>query len=323
MRFLGRSLSLSLLFAGFSFCALAQEQNLTDAERTDLAGPVKSVSVRTATATGVIWSQPDGPTLVFPIWCHECEFDPNGNRTKLGQIIDGGFQGETVHLFFDGAGHITERIAEDATTGETVRREITGPFGNTEESSYRDGSLQSRVLFTYDQYGHRIDWLTLDGGGNQQGRTVVHTDKDGNDTEQWGYGKEGELLLHFRQTFDPKTKIEHFTSLDQSGSMKLTWTVTGGMLSSFWQLPGSPAEYGDGFRKTLVTIRSQVIIAVATGPVSALAFVTFTWTRSGAIRRASNGGTSPGTCFMRHTTTTKSTATETGHTVPSGFGLNH
>jgi hypothetical protein len=247
MRFPILSLSLSLLFAGFPLCAVAQERNLTDALRMDLAGPVKSVSVQTTTATGLVWSQPGGPTLVLPVWCHECEFDPNGNRTKFGQIIDGRFQGETVQLFFDGEGHVTERIAEDAATGETVRREIAGPFGNTEESSYRGGALQSRVLFTYDQYGHRIDWLTLDSGGNQQGRTVMHTDKDGNDTEQLDYGKEGELLLHVRHTFDPKTKIEHFTSFDQSGGVKLTWTVTGGMLSSFWELPGSQPEYGEGF----------------------------------------------------------------------------
>jgi hypothetical protein len=185
--------------------------------------------------------------LVIPVWCDECEFDPHGNRPKFGQIIDGRFRGETVHVFIDGQGHVTERIAEDATTGETIRREIAGPFGNTEESSYRDGALQSRVLFTYDQYGHRIDWLTLDGGGKQQGRTVVQTDKNGNDTEQWDYGKDGELLLHVRQTFDPKTKIERFTSFEQSGGVNLTWTVTGGILSSFWELPGLQSEYGDGF----------------------------------------------------------------------------
>jgi hypothetical protein len=246
MRFLGLSLSLLLLFAGFSLRALAQVQNLTDAQRVDLAGPVKSVSVETTTATGVVWSQPGGPSMVLPIWCHECEFDPNGNRTKFGR-----FQGETVHLFFDGQGNVTERVAADAETGETVRHEIAGPFGNTEETSYRGGALPSRVLFTYDQFRHRIDWLTLDAGGNQQGRTVVHTDKDGNDTEQWDYGKEEELLLHVRQTLDPKTKIEHFTSFDQSGGVKLTWTVTGGMLSAFRELPDSQSEYRDGFSEDI------------------------------------------------------------------------
>jgi len=246
MPLLRSSLILSLLFSGLCLSALAQQQSLTDVQRVDLAGPVKSVSTET-TRTDVVWSQPGGPALVVPIWCQECEFDPSGNRTKFGQMIDGRFQGEIVHLLVDGPGQVMERVAEDASTGETIRREIVEPFGNTEESLYRNGELQSRSLFNYDQYGHRIDWLILDGAGNQQGRTVVNTDKEGNYTEQWDWGKEGELRLHFRQTFDPKTKIEQFTSLDPSGGGKLTWTVIDGRLSSYWQLPGSSSEFGDGF----------------------------------------------------------------------------
>jgi hypothetical protein len=125
MRFLGLSLNLSLLVAGFSLCALAQVQNLTDAQRVDLAGPVKSVFMEATTATAV-WSQPSGPTLVLPIWCHECEFDPNGNRTKFGQIIDGRFQGETVHLFFAGQGNVTERVAADAERCGPMQRRAPG-----------------------------------------------------------------------------------------------------------------------------------------------------------------------------------------------------
>src|SRR5205823_1033487 len=56
---------------------------------------------------------------------------------------------------------------------------------------------------------------------------LVNTDKDGNDTERWDWGKGGELRLHFRQTFDPKTKVEQFASFDPSGGMKLTWTEIG------------------------------------------------------------------------------------------------
>lgn len=241
-----RHLSLSLVLLGFSVCAPAQQhQNLTDAERMDFVGPVKSVSVETTT-TDVVWNQPGGPALVLPVSCRECEFDPKGNRTKFGQIFDGHFQGETIHLLFDGQGHITGRFAEDAAS-QIVRREVVGPFGNTEESSYKDEELQSHVLFSYDPYGHQIDWLTLDGAGNQQGRTVVFTDKDGNDTEQWDYGKEGELLTHVRHTVDPKTKVEHFTSFEPSGGAKLMWTLVDKTLTSFWELPGSQPEYGEGF----------------------------------------------------------------------------
>lgn len=251
MRFLGRSLALFLLLlTACGMRARAQKQTPTDAQRMDLAGPVKSVSV-TAAQSGVVWNQPSGPTMVFPIWCSECEFDPNGKRTKFGQVIDGRFQGEIIHLLMDGQGHVTERVAEDASTGETIRREIVGPFGNNEEFSYHDGALRSHVLYSYDEYGHRIDWLTLDGAGNQQGRTVVRTNSDGNDTEQWDWGKEGELGLHVRQTFDPKTKVEQFTSFDPSGSVKLAWTVIDGKLSSYWQLSGSSPEYGDGFSEDI------------------------------------------------------------------------
>jgi hypothetical protein len=87
-----RSLVLSLLLTGCGIGALAQEQSLSDARRMDLVGPVKSVSV-TRTQTGVVWNQPGGPTMVAAILCSECEFDPNGNRTKYGQMIDGRFQG--------------------------------------------------------------------------------------------------------------------------------------------------------------------------------------------------------------------------------------
>ena len=250
MRLLRHAVTLAVLFSGLCLSALGQQQSLTDVQRVDLAGPVKSVSTET-TRTDVVWSQPGGPTLAIPIWCQECEFDPNGNRTKFGQMIDGRFQGEIIHLLLDGQGHVTERIAEDASTGETTRREIVGPFGNTEEFHYRNGELQSHVIFTYDPYGHRIDWLTSDGAGNQQGRTVVNTDKDGNHTEQWDWGKEGELLLHVRQTVDPKTQTEQFTSFDASGGIKLTWTVKDGKLSSYWQLPGSPSQYGDGFSENI------------------------------------------------------------------------
>jgi hypothetical protein len=73
---------------------------------------------------------------------------------------------------------VTERIAEDASTGETIRREIVGPYGNNEEFSYRNGELRAHVLYSYDEHGHMIDWLMLDGAGNQQGRTIVRTNSE-------------------------------------------------------------------------------------------------------------------------------------------------
>lgn len=57
MRFLRRSVVLSLLLTGCGIRALAQQQSLTDAQLMDLAGPVKSVSV-TTTQTGLCGINP-------------------------------------------------------------------------------------------------------------------------------------------------------------------------------------------------------------------------------------------------------------------------
>lgn len=76
---------------------------------------------------------------------------------------------------------------------------------------------------------------------------VVNTDEDGNNKEQWDWGKNGEFILHYTQTFDPKTQIENFTSFDENGSAKLAWIVIGGKLISYWQLPSEKPQFGDGF----------------------------------------------------------------------------
>lgn len=60
MRVLVRLVFLPLLFSGLCLSALAQQRSLTDAQRVDLAGPVKSVSTE-STRTDVVWSQPGAP----------------------------------------------------------------------------------------------------------------------------------------------------------------------------------------------------------------------------------------------------------------------
>lgn len=242
-----RHLTLSLLLAGFAVCAPAQQQrNLTDAQRMDLAGPVKSVSV-TASKTDVVWQQPSGPTLVLPIWCWECEFDADGSQTTVGRIFDGSFHGEIIRLVRDANGHVNNRFFTDPSTGETNRHEVVGPFGPTEQTSYQHGQLLSHTLIRYDEVGHILDSQTLDAAGNQISRMEVHVDKEGNNKEEWGWGKEGELTLHFQQTFDPKTQFENFNSFNSFGSLILTWTVIHGKLASFWELADSPPQFGDGF----------------------------------------------------------------------------
>ena len=246
MRYLRRALILSLLLIGSTTLVSAQEPNLTDAQRMDLAGRIRAVST-TASRTEVLWQQPAGPSLIVPVFCWECEFDTNGNQTRSGQMFNGSFHGEIIRLVVDGLGRVTERVAEDASTGGMVRHDLVGPFGKTEQSLYKDGELQYRVLVSYDEYGHTTEWRRFDVAGNQLDRTVVNTDKDGNDTEQWDWREDGELSSHFRHTFDPKTKSEQFASFDSFGNTKLTWSVLGGKLVSFWELPDLPRQYGGGF----------------------------------------------------------------------------
>ncbi len=246
MRYLLLSLLASVLLALFNISAIAQWKNLTDAQRMDLAGPVKSVSL-TSTKTDVAWQQPGGPALIIPAWCSECAFDPDGNQIKSGQIFNGVFHGEFTRLVRDANGHVMERFIEDASTGEMIRRELVGPYGKTEESSYLHGAPQSRVYFNYDQYGHMLDRLTLDAAGNHKAHTTVNTNQDGNDTEEWDWGEDSQLILHFRQIFDPKTKVEHFIGFNPFGGVNLTWTAIGGKLSSFWEPRDAPSQFGDNF----------------------------------------------------------------------------
>ncbi|HKV61227.1 MAG TPA: hypothetical protein VJO16_04895 [Candidatus Acidoferrum sp.] len=246
MRYVLPSLAASVLFGPFNVSAIAQWKNLTDAQRMDLVGTVKSVSL-ISTRTDVAWQQPGGPSLVFPALCSECEFDPDGNQIKSGQTLDGSFRGEFTRLVRDANGRVTEHFIEDASTGEMIRHELVGPYGKTEESSYSHGVLQSRVSCNYDQFGHLVARLTLDSDGNQKALTIVHASQDGNDTEEWDWGEDGQVTLHFRQTFDPKTKVEHFTAFNPFGGVNLTWTLIGGELISFWEPPDARSQFGDNF----------------------------------------------------------------------------
>lgn len=134
----------SVLAVALCPASFAQQRVLTDVQRMEFVGPVKSVSV-TSTETGIVFQQPGGPTLVMPVVCRECDFDHDGNLTKSGQIVDGGFRGEIIHAVRNESGRVIERFSYDASTGE----------------------LNQHQLYTYDQYGNTTDWLILDGQGNQ------------------------------------------------------------------------------------------------------------------------------------------------------------
>ena len=237
------SLSLALLApAGFA------QEDRPDVQVDGLLGAVKSVST-IITRSNVEWQQPDGPALMFPINCADCEYDPDGSRTRSADVVAGEVKGgQATLLERDANGRVNARHVIDISTNEVIRDEVVGPFGKTSETDYLHGKVLYQQSYSYDQYGHMNDALTLDHAGQQLSRTQTTTTKDGLMTETAAWGKEGELT--WRQTFDPETKLEHFTSFDDSGNVKLTWTFQRGKVASFWEQSDSLREFGDSFIDT-------------------------------------------------------------------------
>ena len=132
--------------------SLAQKKPQTDAERDDLAGPVKSVAT-TVTQFHVQWQQLDGPTLAPPIFCHDCDYDPDGTRTRSGQVGDSGFLGENLQIRRGDKGNVIERRATDAVTGEVRSDELLGPYGITQRRYYDHGVISISQKFEYDENG--------------------------------------------------------------------------------------------------------------------------------------------------------------------------
>jgi len=231
--------------------AIAQEEKKegrkTDAQIDGLAGPVRSVASQ-VTSSGVQWLQPDGPTMVLPIWCRDCEYDPDGTRTASGQMADGKFLGSVMRLVRDGDGNVTERFTDDARTETLQSHEFMGPFGRTELTVYAGGKSKSRETWAYDPYGHVAEFRAFDGAGKLQTHTSMKTDKDGTMTEALEWTNDGQLQM--QQTFDPETQTEHYTMFDELGRVKLTWMFSHHKLVSFWEPSDSPRrQFGDNFNE--------------------------------------------------------------------------
>jgi hypothetical protein len=222
----------------------AQAPTKTDAQIDDLTGPVKSVSTKSE-RSNVNWQPPGGPTLLIQIRCRDCEYDRDGSKTKDGQVVDGAFVGQLAQLVRGADGKVTERLVLNATTGQMDRHEVIGPFGKTKETSYVNGKVLGRQTYEYDQNAYLIDWHTFDSLGNQEERVFWKRGPDGTLMENSVWDQSGQLS--YQQTFDAETKVEHFTTFDQFGHVKLTWTVIAGKLFSYWQTPDSPSQFGDSF----------------------------------------------------------------------------
>jgi hypothetical protein len=217
----------------------AQRTHQTNAEFDGFKGPIKSVN-STVVSGGVQWGQPGGPTLVPPLSCWDCEYAPDGTRIQAGRIVDGGFHGEFIRLVLNANGDVVERYATDSSNGVLITHDIVGPFGKTKETFYANGKVSLVQTYSYDEYGHMSELRTLEPSGKRRASLVINSDKNGETLERASYGKHDHL--NWQQTFDPETKIEHFTSFDASGAVTLAWTVDHGKLHSFWEPQDSPSS---------------------------------------------------------------------------------
>jgi hypothetical protein len=220
-----------------------QQAGKIDAQTDGFAGPVKSVSTSVARA-GIDWHQPDGPTIYEPIFCHECEYDADGTRTKLGQTTNGQFNGEVFKLIRDSTGRVAEEFCYDAQTSEVEAHQLMGPFGFTEEDLYIGGKQSSREIRSYDEAGHLVESQAFDTKDELVHQIDDRFDRDGNRTEEKATVKDGKL--EWLLTEDPRIDSTRFEHFNESGALALDWTTEGGKLISFWEAPDSPRQMGDG-----------------------------------------------------------------------------
>ena len=221
----------------------------TSVELDGLLGSVKTVST-TIKRSGLQWSQPSGPSLLFYVQCQDCSYDPDGVKTVNGQVADGKFYGQIIALQRDSSGRVTASVVMNAATGDVDRQEVIGPFGKTEEYDYLNGKLNWLQTYTYDQYGHMNDALTVDSLGNQISHQQTRRLPDGDvlDIAVWGKNDE----LDWQQSADPETGLERFTTYDESGNVKLAWTFKNGEVLSFFERQGpnqnpQQQQFGEGW----------------------------------------------------------------------------
>jgi len=222
---------------------VAQERIQTEAQQDGLAGRVKSVAT-IVERRNIEWQQPGGPTLLFPVMCHDCEYSPEGYRTRSGEMVEGKFLGQNMTLRRDGTGHVTEVVGTDAASGDVFRRAVMGPFGKTQETFYRDGKVVLQNIFRYDANGRVIDWISLDGEGAQTDRLLTTWGKT-DLTERKTWGKEQQLRS--LEIVDPAANEERFTTFDESGVVAVSWTYRHGQAPSYWAASDAPNQPGAGF----------------------------------------------------------------------------
>jgi hypothetical protein len=226
-------------------CLDASEPKSTDARTDGLIGPVRSVSARQELQQ-VDWGQNDAKAGLIGVSCYECEYDPEGNRIKSGGILDGEFRGDVIRIVRDETGKVTERIEEN-DRGELLRRDVLGPHGITEQVGYQQGKAISRSTWSYDANGHVTEFYQYDQDGEVNGSSLSASDASGDIKEQWDYGRNGVFQLHFAQSYNPQTDISTFTSFNENGSAKVTFTTKGTKVLSYWQQTSEEHVFGSIF----------------------------------------------------------------------------
>jgi len=234
--------ALSALFFVVALRALSAGTKSTDAARDGFKGAVKSVTTERQVVSPEP-RQPDGPTVIYPAGCEVCDYDEDGNSVRRGQNREAGFVGETTRYVRDRDGNIQQQIVENEK-GELNITATVGQFGKTEEEFYQHGVLQSTNKYRYDEKGNLIEWLTYDRDGGQTARTIATFDSNGTATEQFDYGPQGKVLLHYTQSYDPETDMQKFTNFNEDGTVRLAFTAKGERVTSFWQQPSDKDEFG-------------------------------------------------------------------------------
>jgi hypothetical protein len=291
---------------------LAQGKNQTEAQQDGLAGRVKSVAT-IVERPNVDWQQPSGPTLLYPVVCHDCQYSADGYRTRSGEVVDGKFLGQNMTLQRDANGHVAEIVGTDAVSGDVFRRSLVGPFGKTRETFYRDGKVAVENILRYDAEGRMIETLSLDGAGSQTDHEVTKWGK-ADLTERTTWTKEQQMSAH--AAVDPATNEERFTTFDESGAVAVRWTYRHGQAPSYWSASDAPIQYGAGF-VDFDDKANPISFACHRGGAS----ITSMPTRRNRFRQARSGTMQTGTCSTALTTSTRSINKGTGPTVRFPCGV--
>src|ERR1700680_786678 len=213
----------TLLLIGIALPVSSADKKSNNRQIDGFSGPVKTVSTQVE-RNPVELQEPDGPAVILPAGCEECDYDQDGKRIRLGQMDGTNFHGQSTQFIRDSAGIVTERV-EQNESGQLTGRSVLGPFGSVEDILYSDGQLTSRRTYRYNDRGNVIEMVTLDSDGAEVSRSTMTYDENGHVVEEWDRGRNYSFELHFFHTYGPKTHFETWTTFSENGSAKLSWVL--------------------------------------------------------------------------------------------------